>query len=145
MFLRPGERPIIGARGQVHDVGMAVDALVSCVGWEWNDAERENVERVYLAQPGDTRMDSFGVFPSRSRAIRLAIMGFKAQQEICSYLENAGWLGQISAVDSVISRFKERLALDRSNSALDAPDRRGRTGLPTQNGPSAGDGRSKKG
>ena len=119
VFLRPGERPIIGARGQVHDVGMAVDALVSCVGWERNAAERENVERVYLAQPGDTRMDSFGVFPSRSRAIRLAIMGFKAQQEICSYLENTGWPGQISAVDSVISRFKERVNIVRTGANID--------------------------
>ena len=95
MFLRPGERPIVGARGQTDDVGMVVDALVSCAGWERNDAEQKNVEGVYLEQPGDTRMDSFGVFPSRSRAIRLAIMGFKAQQEVCAFLENTGWPGLI--------------------------------------------------
>ena len=79
MFLRPGERPIVGAGGQVNDVGVVADALASCLGWETNGAQRENVERVYLSQPGDTRMDSFGVFPSRSRAVRLAIMGFKSQ------------------------------------------------------------------
>ena len=28
MFLRPGERPILGTRGQVEDVGLVVDALV---------------------------------------------------------------------------------------------------------------------
>ena len=119
MFLRPGERPIIGASGQVHDVRMVVDALVSCVGWEKNDAERGNVERVYLAQPEDTRMDSFGVFPSRSRAMRLAIMGFKTQQAIRSYLEEAGWPGEISAVDAVISRFKERASIARIGVNLD--------------------------
>ncbi len=108
MFLRPGERPIVGARGQVDDVGTVVDALVSCVGWEANDAERENVERAYLAQPGDTRLDSFGVFPSRTRSIRLAIMGFKGRRELRAYLENMGWPGELPAVDSVVSRFKER-------------------------------------
>ncbi|MCY3759056.1 MAG: hypothetical protein OXG96_15150 [Acidobacteria bacterium] len=119
MFLRPGERPIMGARGQVNDVGLVVDALVSCVGWKLSDAERENVERAYLAQPEDTRMDSYGVFPSRSRAIRLAIMGFKSRREICSYLESAGWPGRISAVDSVISRFQERVNIVRSGANLD--------------------------
>ena len=119
LFLRPGERPIIGDGGQVDDVITVVDALISSVGWELSDAERENVERVYLAQPVDTRMDSFGVFPSRSRAIRLAIMGFKSQQGICAYLENAGWSGQISAVESVIARFRERANIVRTGANID--------------------------
>ena len=119
MFLRPGERPILGARGQVNDVGLVVDALVSCVGWKLSDAERDNVERAYLAQPEDTRMDSYGIFPSRSRAIRLAIMGFKSRREIGSYLENTGWPGRISAVDSVISRFQERVNIVRTGANLD--------------------------
>jgi len=119
MFLRPGERPIMGARGQVDDVRMVVDALISCVGWTLSDAERKNVERAYLAQPGDTRMDSFGVFPSRSRAIRLAIMGFKSRRELGSYLENAGWPGRVPAVDSVISRFQERVNIVRTGANLD--------------------------
>ena len=119
MFLRPGERPIIGGRGQVDDVGRVVDALVSCVGWERNEAEWGNVERAYLAQPGDTRLDSFGIFPSRSRSIRLAIMGFKAPQELCAYLDNTGWPGQLPAVESVISRFKERANIVRTGVNLD--------------------------
>ena len=88
LFLRPGERPIIGANGQEDDVVMVSDALASGVGWEINDAERKYLQQAYLAQPEDTRMDSFGVFPSRSRAIRLAVMGFKSQQEVSRYLEN---------------------------------------------------------
>ena len=119
MFLRPGERPIIGACGQVSDVDTVVGALLSSVGWEMNDAERKTLERVYLTQPEDTRMDSFGVFPSRSRAIRLAIMGFKSQQELCSYLENAGWPGQISAVESVITRFRDRVNIVRNGANID--------------------------
>ena len=119
LFLRPGERPILGARAQADDVATVVDALVSCVGWKTNEAERRNVERAYLAQPEDTRMDSFGVFPSRSRSIRLAIMGFKSQQEIGSYLTNTGWPGETSAVDAVISRFKERADIVRTGANID--------------------------
>lgn len=122
MFLRPGERPIMGAHGQVNDVGTVVDALVSCVGWEMSDAERANVDRVYLAQPEDTRMDSFGVFPSRSRAIRLAVMGFRSQQAVCSYLENTGWPGRIPAVEAVIARFRERASIARTGVNIDVQE-----------------------
>ncbi len=119
MFLRPGERPIVGAGGQADDVATVVDALVSCVGWEIAPAQRKTVERAYLAQPEDTRMDSFGVFPSRSRAIRLAIMGFKSRREIRSYLEDTGWPGEIPAVESVIERFRERVNIVRTGTNID--------------------------
>ncbi len=122
MFLRPGERPIMGGCGQADDVATVVDALVSCLGWETNNVTRENVRRVYLAQPDDTRMDSFGVFPSRSRAIRLAIMGFKSGRDTCSYLEDTGWPGRISAVDSVISRFRERANIVRVGVNIDVQE-----------------------
>ena len=122
MFLRPGERPIIGARGQADDVRTVVDALVSCAGWERSDAEREHVEGAYRAQPEDTRMDSFGVFPSRARAVRLAIMGFRTQREVLSYLECTGWPGRLSAVDSVISRFRERADIVRTGVNIDVRD-----------------------
>ena len=122
MFLRPGERPVIGAGGQEDDVVMVCDALASCIGWEINDAEREHLRQAYLAQPEDTRMDSFGVFPSRSRAIRLAVMGFKSQQEVCRYLEDTGWPGQVTAVDSVIARFRERVTIARIGLNIDVQE-----------------------
>ncbi|MXY58796.1 MAG: hypothetical protein F4029_06105 [Gammaproteobacteria bacterium] len=122
MFLRPGERPILGVRGQENDVGTVVDALVSSVGWEMNKAERDNVQQAYLAQPQDTRMDSFGVFPSRSRSIRLAVMGFRSAKETCSYLKNTGWPGETSAVDAVISRFKERADIVRTGANIDVQE-----------------------
>ena len=119
IFLRPNERTLSGGDDLQDDVGIVTDALVSCVGWEKIAAERKNAERVYLAQPEDTRLDSFGVFPSRERTIRLAIMGFKSQGEICSYLENIGWPGEPSAVDAVISRFSERVKIIRTGLNLD--------------------------
>ena len=122
MFLRPGERPIIGACGQVSDVALVVDALASSVGWELTGAERVNVERVYRAQPEDTRMDSFGVFPSRSRAIRLAVMGFRSPAEFASYLDDIGWPGQVSAALSVIERFRKRANIVRTGANLDVQD-----------------------
>ncbi len=122
MFLRPGERPILGAGGQADDVGLVVDALLSCIGWKTTGNERKHVERAYLAQPEDTRMDSFGVFPSRTRSIRLAVMGFRSQQETCSYLEDIGWPGQMPAVRSVISRFRERANIVRAGVNIDVQD-----------------------
>ena len=122
VFLRPGECPIIGAAGQVEDVSAVVDALISCVGWKRINAQRGHIRRVYEAQPEDTRMDAFGVFPSRSRTFRLAIMGFKTRQEIYSYLETVGWPGQISAVDSLLSRLTERMNIVRTGLYLDVEE-----------------------
>ena len=107
-FLRPNERTLFGGGGLQHEVGMVVDALVSSVGWERVAAERENAERVYLAQPEDTRLDSFGVFPARKRTVRLAVMGLSAEEGVCSYLEKTGWPGHVSAVESVLARFRDR-------------------------------------
>ncbi len=119
MFLRPNEHTLAAGAGHQNDVGLVVDALVSCLGREPVAEERKNAERVYLAQPGDTRLDSFGVFPSRGRAIRLAVMGFKTQREICSFLETVGWPGQVSAVDAVISRFRKRANVVRTGVNID--------------------------
>jgi len=119
MFLRPGERPILGANVQGEDVTTVVDALVSCVGWEENEEERLNVEQAYLMQPADTRMDSFGVFPSRSRSIRLAIMGFKTQQQLGTYLHQTNWPGEVSVVDSVIDQFRKRANIERTGINID--------------------------
>ncbi len=118
MFLRPGERPIIGG-GQFEDVATVVDALESCVGWERDHAQRKLLKRAHLAQPKDTRMDSFGVFPSRSRAVRLAVMGFTTEQELGQYLQDIEWPGQIAAVHSVVSRFRERVNIVRSGANID--------------------------
>ena len=119
MFLRPNERTLFGGGGLQHEVGRVVDALVSCVGWKRIAAERKNAERVYLAQPEDTRLDSFGVFPSRERTVRLAIMGFNAQEGICSFLENTGWPGHVSAVESVLTRFRERADIVSTGANID--------------------------
>ena len=122
IFVRPAERPIVGGAGQLAEVDAVVDALVSCVGWERNEAQGKHVQRAYLAQPEDARLDAFGVFPSRSRAIRLAVMGFRTQGEVCAFLEATGWPGQIPAVETVLARFKEQVKFDRTGVYLDVRD-----------------------
>lgn len=122
MFLRPGERPIVGPeidKDQWNDVKTVVDALVSCVGWDANEAQQQVLERVYRTQPADTRMDSFGVFPSRSRSLRLAVMGFKTQDELNGYLENTAWPGDIRIVDSVLSQLRKTVSIERTGLNID--------------------------
>ena len=119
VFLHPSERAIVSGGAHRKDVGIVVDALVSCVGWERIDAERSNAERVHLAQPEDTRLDSFGVFPSRARTLRLAITGFTGRRALCSFLEDIGWPGEIAAVEALVSRFEERMSIVRSGGHVD--------------------------
>ena len=119
LFLRPNEQTLFGGAGLDGEVGAVVDALVSCVGWEPQADERRNVQRVYLAQPEDTRMDSFGVFPSRERAIRLAVMGFKTPGEIREFLARLHWPGDPAAVEAVLTRFNERAGIERTGLNLD--------------------------
>ena len=119
LFLRPNERTLFSGAGLHRDVCTVVDALVSSVGWEPLAAERQNAEQVYLAQPEDTRLDSFGAFPSRERTIRLAVMGFKTQRDVCTFLERLEWPGQVSAVEAVMSRFKERADVERIGANVD--------------------------
>ena len=119
LFLRPNERTLFSGAGLQDDVGTVVDALVSCIGWEPSAAERQNAERVYRAQPEDTRLDSFGAFPSRERTIRLALMGFKTQRDLCAFLESLEWPGQVAAVEAVMSRFKERADIERIGANVD--------------------------
>ena len=121
MFLRPGERPIMGG-GQWKDVAIAANALVSCVGWEKNELQQQVLEQVYRAQPTDTRMDSFGMFPSRSRSLRLAVMGFRGQGELNDYLADTGWPGEIGAVESVMSRFRARVGIERTGVNIDVQE-----------------------
>ncbi|MDE0309563.1 MAG: hypothetical protein OXI60_06995 [Acidiferrobacterales bacterium] len=122
MFMRPGERPIVGACDQTNDVIAVADALVSSVGWELQDGQRKTLRDVYLAQPEDTRLDAFGIFPSRSRSIRLAIMGFKSRPDIHRYLETTNWPGELSDVDRILSRFMERVKVVRTGVYLDVQE-----------------------
>ena len=108
IFLRPAERPIIGDGQRLDDVWVVLDALVSAVAWSPDAAERRQIEQVYMAQKPDTRIDSLGAFPSRERAIRLAVTGFRNTPDVSSFLERAGWPGQRSTIAAALARFEDR-------------------------------------
>ncbi len=110
IFLRPAGRPITGdgADGRIRDIGIVLDATVSAAGWTPDPGEQRQAECVYRAQTADTRIESFGAFPSRERAIRLAVTGFRTSQDVMAFLDRAGWAGSRSAVATAIAPFEER-------------------------------------
>ena len=110
IFLRPAERPIVGdgTGERYRDMEVVLRAMVSASGRDFCAAEQREVERIYGALEPDTRVESFGVFPSRERAIRLAVTGFRRAHEVMAFLERAGWRGRLPVVDSTVSRFEER-------------------------------------
>ncbi len=107
IFLRPAERPMVGDGRSLGDVVTVLDALVSAVGWNPDAAERKHAERIYLAQGPDTRVESLGAFPSRERALRLAVTGFRNSQDLAAFLERAGWPGQRQAAAAAVARFEK--------------------------------------
>lgn len=110
IFLRPAERPIVGdgSSQRIQDLDVVLEAIASAVGWSSNAAERQQVRRVYSAQKTGTRIDSLGAYPSRQRAIHLAITGFRTSHDMTAFLKDAGWSGPHSVVADTVSRFEER-------------------------------------
>ncbi len=101
------------ADGRLQDLGVAVDAITAAVGWEPDAAERQRVERAYLAlQPG-TRVAGIGVLPSGGRGVRLTMLGFVKARDVTDFLERAGWSGQPAILASILSRLEQHGALDR--------------------------------
>ena len=110
IFLRPSERPIVGdgAEQRIRDLNVVIKALVSAAGWTPDDAERRQVERLHRAQTADTRIESIGAFPSRERAIRLAVIGLRTSGGVMAFLRRAGWPGQHEFVADTLSRLEQR-------------------------------------
>lgn len=108
IFLYPVEDELVGDGRRFQDLGAVHDALVSVSGWSPDVAEREQLERVYLALKPDVRVRAVGVFPSRARGVRIAITGFRTARDVVAFLERAGWPGQRSIVDATVSFFEER-------------------------------------
>ncbi len=110
IFLRPAERPIVGdgADQRLLDIGVMLEAVLTAVGWSPDAAERREVERVHLAQKADTHIESIGAFPSRERAIRLAVIGFRTSSGVMAFLKRAGWPGRHSVVAETMARFEKR-------------------------------------
>ncbi len=118
-FLYPGRNPINGGKGKVNEVLTVADALFSCAGWKLDRTEQDKLEQIYLAQPNNTRMDSFGIFPSRSRGIRFAVMGLNTSTALDSFLKAIEWPGDTSIVQGVVKSLHERAQIVQSGVNLD--------------------------
>lgn len=115
IFLYPIRPTLAGGRagGRLQDLGVALDAMTSAVGWEPDAAERRQVEQAYLALEPDTRIGAVGAFPASGRGIRLTMLGFVKPSDVTAFLERAGWPGRRTLVASTLSRLDQRRALDR--------------------------------
>ena len=108
IFLYPEERLPVGDGKRVRDLRVTVDALASVAGWGSDSAERRQAERVYLAMKPETTVRAVGVFPSRTRALRLAVTGFRTTREVTAFLERTGWPASHAVVASTLSPLEER-------------------------------------
>ena len=117
---QPGEGPV---RQQPKDLCLVTDAVTAASGWGPDAAERAHIERVCQATDSDTPVGSVGSFPSRDRAIRLGIPGFRTTDAAKGYLERVGWPGSHSLVASTLSYFADRDSFRRIGVHLDVSAR----------------------
>lgn len=110
VFVYPVEKRLIGdgSDRSLQELRTVADAVASATGWELNEAERRQVDQVYLAMQPDMEMRAIGAFPSRGRGIRLAATEFRKAEDVVGFLERANWPGQHAVVASTVERFKER-------------------------------------
>lgn len=108
IFLYPVGDVLAGGGKRFHDLATVYEAIVSACGWTPDAAEREQLERLYLTLEPDFLIRAVGGFPSRERIVRVAVTGFRKADELARFLENAGWPGQVSKVDSIVSFFDGR-------------------------------------
>lgn len=114
IFLYPSEGVLKGdqASERLSDLGVMVDAVVAAAGWDADPGERRQVERVYRALTPQLGVRAVGVFPSRRRALRLAVTGFRKTDEVTAFLARAAWGGQGDVVASTVSRLEQRGAYE---------------------------------
>ena len=110
IFLYPVDDVLAGGTQRLPELGAVYDALIFAGGWNPNVAERRQLERLYETVPPNTLVRAVGTFPSRERAIRVAVTGFRKAADVVKFLNDAGWPGNPSAVGDTVSFFEERKA-----------------------------------
>ncbi len=130
VFLYPAEGVLAGGGSEAarRDLGVVMDALVAALGWEPDETERREAERVYAAMAPEAAIRGAGAFLSRTRAVRLAVTGFSNASQLLAFLERADWAGNRDLVASVASRMERREAFGTLGVHLDVrADGLGRT------------------
>ena len=122
MFVRPSETPIIGGSDQDEAVDLVAKSLLGALGWPVSDGLRNHLQSIYRAQSSEVRMDSIGVFPSRSRNIRLAIIGLDNERGIGSFLRQIHWPGNVDAVNLIKQQILDQVETATTGVNLDVGD-----------------------
>lgn len=114
IFLRPALRAVGGGGGTdgLRDLDVVLDALEQVAGWDLA-GERQIAHRLYSGLREDARIESFGVFPGREKAVRLTVQGFRERQDVDEILAHVQWSGPSSLVSSTVSYFAARKAFAR--------------------------------
>lgn len=110
IFLYPVGDVLAGGGRRFEDLATVYEAIVSACGWSTDAGEREQLERLYLTLQPDFLIRAVGGFPSRERTVRVAVTGFRKAAELVAFLETAGWPGQSSKIDSIVTFFDKRNA-----------------------------------
>ena len=108
LFLYPDSRTLIGDGQRMGDVSVMLDAVSLAAGQTLPNDERREAERVYMALTPETGIRSVGTIPSRGKAIRLAMTGFRTADDVTGFLERAGWPGRHATAADTIARLRER-------------------------------------
>lgn len=119
IFLYPADDALRGGGSNPEDLGVVADALHAACGREPDAAEHRQGERLFLAMPTGTHIGGVGAFPARSRALRVAIMGFRKTRDLTAFLERAGWPGGSSAFAPFVAQLEERDAFSYLSAHLD--------------------------
>lgn len=121
LFLYPIDTILAGGHPErLGEFRIVLDALASASAWPPpHTPEHRHAERIYEVMTPDTRVMSIGVFPSRSRAFRLAVTGFGSSDALASFLESIGWPGHMTTVTRTMSRMEQRDAFTRVAAQID--------------------------
>ncbi len=121
IFLYPAEGVLVGdgSPGRARDARLVLEAIASSTGLGLADAQREHVQRVYMAMRPNTSLRAIGAFPSRNKGFRLAITGCRTAGEVSELLGRAGWPGQLELAASSVYRFERQGVFDYLGVHLD--------------------------
>ncbi len=121
IFLYPvaGALSTDGSGEGTGDIGILADAVAKASGWEPDAAERRHAERLVLAMPPGTHIGGVGGFPGRTRALRVAVTGFRTTSALSAFLERTDWPGRPAALAPLVSELEARGAFDHLAAHLD--------------------------
>ena len=85
---------------------VALDALAAATGREPDEAERRQLERVFLALEPGTRIGAISASPSIENALRLTVLGFSGTEPTMAFLGRAGWCGEKPPAVRAVARLE---------------------------------------